>query len=136
MTVDGPAAAVRAAVAALNDGDLDGYLQYFDPAGPRWVMGLTEPLPLDAVADGFRHLAAGFSSLHLREEDLFATDARVCGRWRLEGIHSGDYYGLPATGRALDVPSCEVYAVEDGRVREVWTYQDPTAVFSQIQEGA
>jgi hypothetical protein len=34
-----PADTVRSAVAALNDGDIDGYLRYFDPSGQRWVAG-------------------------------------------------------------------------------------------------
>ena len=39
--------AVRAAVAALNDGDIDGYLQGFSPSCLRWVSGLDVPRTLD-----------------------------------------------------------------------------------------
>jgi hypothetical protein len=31
--------AVRSAVAALNNGDIDGYLGYLDPSCKRWVAG-------------------------------------------------------------------------------------------------
>jgi len=42
---------VRAAVAALNDGDIDGYLGYFDPSCQRWVDGLAQPLALSDIGD-------------------------------------------------------------------------------------
>ena len=37
---------IRRSVAALNAGDIDGYLPGFCPNSPRWVSGLDTPLTL------------------------------------------------------------------------------------------
>jgi hypothetical protein len=59
---------IRLAVAALNDGDIDGYLGYFDPTCKRWVAGFAQPLPLVDVGVGLRQLRSAFEGLHLVED--------------------------------------------------------------------
>jgi predicted ester cyclase len=124
--------AVRSAVAALNDGDIDGYLRYFDPSCPRWAHGLEQPLTLTDIGDNLRQLHAAFEGLQL-EEDLLFGDARfACARWRLRGRHVRDYLGIAPKGRSIDVETCEVYEVSDGLVVRAWVYGDLGQLFRQI----
>jgi predicted ester cyclase len=124
--------AVRSAVAALNDGDIDGYVRYFDPSCPRWAVGLAQPLTLTDIADSFRLLYAAFEGLHLDEDGLFGDERFACARWRLRGLHVGDYMGFPPKGRSIDVETCEIYEVADGIVVASWVYGDLGQIFRQI----
>jgi predicted ester cyclase len=136
MSENTPVGTIRSAVSALNAGDLDGYLGHFDPTCPRWIPGVEQPMSLADIADSLRQLHAGFEGLHLHEDALFGDGRHACARWRLVGRHVGDVYGLPATGQLIDVPTCEVYEVTDGRVVNSWVYGNPGGIFEQIQHGA
>ena len=124
--------AVRAAVAALNGGDIDGYLRHFDPACPRWVAGLDGPLSLADIRASLDQFHAAFKGLVLDEELVFGDDRYVCARWRLRGTQVGDYFGIASTGRSIDVQTCEIYELDAARVVTVWTHGDPGALFRQI----
>jgi ketosteroid isomerase-like protein len=129
---DEPIRAVRAAVAALNRGDADGYLAHFDPSCPRWFAGAEDPVSLDVVGEGIRDLIDAFDGVHLDEEALFGSDGLVCARWILRGHHARPFLGVAASRRDIAVHTCEIYEVRDGMVTTVWTYQDPLALLQQI----
>ena len=124
--------AVRSAVAALNDGDVDGYLRYFDPSCPRWAVGLAQPLTLTDIADNFRLLYDAFEGLHLDEDLLFGDERFACARWRLRGLHVGDYMGFAPKGQSIDVETCEIYEFRGGKVARSWTYGDPLELVRQL----
>lgn len=69
--------AVRTAVAALNDGDIDGYLAGFNPACLRWVSGLDVPRTLDDMRSDIVELYGAFEPLHLGEDLLFGSPPRT-----------------------------------------------------------
>jgi predicted ester cyclase len=123
---------IREAVAAMNRGDIDGYLHHFEPSCLRWMAGLDDPVPLAVIEDGMRQLDAAFDPLVLVEEALFGEGPLVCARWCLTGTHVRDFMGIPASGTEIAAPTCEVYEVREGRVVEVWTYGNPIAVLEQI----
>jgi predicted ester cyclase len=125
-------AAIRAAVAAFNRGDVEGYLAAFHSSCRRWIVGIDEPLSLGDVAQGMRQLHAAFEPLRLDEEALFGADGMVCARWRLRGVQVADYLGVGFPGSTVSVEQCEVYRFEGGRVADVWTYVDPNAMLDQL----
>jgi hypothetical protein len=132
MQASAAVVAIRSAVAALNAGDVDGYLGHFDPACPRWIPGSDQPLSLADIGDNLRQLEAGFDGLHLHEELLFGDETHACAHWRLVGRHVRECYGIPPSRNAIDVPTCEVYEVRAGVVTASWVHGNPAILFDQI----
>jgi predicted ester cyclase len=132
MTTSGRVAAIRAAVAALNSGDIDGYLQHFDPSCMRWVAGLDQPLSLTQIRDSLHHLRGAFEALYLHEDLLFGNEQFVCARWRLRGIHVKDFMGIAPGRREIATQTCEVYEFGGERIVATWAYGDPGELFRQI----
>jgi predicted ester cyclase len=124
--------AVRAAVAALNAGDIDGYLAGFSPSCLRSVSGLDVPRSLADMRADIDELYGAFDPLHLGEDLLFGSNRFVCARWHLVGVHTGPYFSLPATGREISVQNCEVYEYDGTQVVAVWTYGDPLELVRQL----
>jgi predicted ester cyclase len=127
---------IRRAVAALNAGDVEGYLAGFSPDAPRWASGLATPLTLDDIRANLTLLIAAFDRLHLDEDLLFGARGFVCARWTLRGVHVGDYGGIAPTHRDIAVESCEIYECTDGKVVRSWVYSDMTSLFNQITDRA
>jgi len=132
MTDSGAVVAVRSAVAALNEGDVEGYLEGFSASCQRWVSGMDAPRTLDDMRSDIGELYGAFEPLQLGEDLLFGSDRFVCARWRLVGVHTAPYFGVPATGREISVRNCEVYEHDGEHVVAVWTYGDPLDLARQL----
>ena len=96
------------------------------------AVGLAQPLTLTDIADNFRLLYDAFEGLHLDEDLLFGDERFACARWRLRGLHVGDYMGFAPKGQSIDVETCEIYEVSDGLVVASWVYGDLGQLFRQI----
>jgi predicted ester cyclase len=132
MTTGGQVDAIRAAVVALNSGDIDGYFRYFDPSCKRWVAGFEQPLSLSDVRHGLNYLRGSFEALYLNEDLLFGNGQFVCARWRLRGTHVNEYMGVAPMRREIDTQTCEVYEFRGDLVVATWTYGDPGQLLRQI----
>jgi predicted ester cyclase len=127
-------ALLRRAVAALNEGDIEGYLSAFAPDCLRRVGGLDMALTVPDIRENLRQLFAAFDELHLEEDLLFGGNGHVCARWTLRGVHTGEYGGMAPTHRKIAVDTCEVYTFTGEKVTECYVYGESMSLFSQLGE--
>ena len=127
---------VRRAVAALNDGDIDGYVDAFALDCLRWVGGLGLALTVPEIRANIEQLFAAFNGLHLDEDLLFGGGVHVCARWTLRGIHTGEYGGIAPTHREIAVDTCEVYTFTGEKVTESYVYGESMSLFNQLSADA
>jgi predicted ester cyclase len=82
-------------------------------------------------------LGAGFSDYrHDLELVLPAGPDLVFVRWRMEGTHSGDVYGMKATGRRVTLRGHDVIRVQGGLIVEVWHIEQLLQLVQQLQAAA
>ena len=72
----------------------------------------------DVWRQGFEMMKRAFPDLQAHIEDIFAADDKVAVRLRFRGTHSGEFLGMPATGRTIEYISHEFYRVADGLIAE------------------
>lgn len=128
-------ATVRRAVAALNAGDVAGYIAYFDPECPRWSPGMDEPAPLSLIRESSEMLLTALEGFHLEELQLLGTGAFVCAHWRLQGKHTGEYFGFPPTHNDVSIENIEIYQFESsagGLICSTWTFGDQADFLDQL----
>ena len=79
-------------------------------------------------------IIAGVPDLKVTAEDVIvsADGARVVGRYRYEGTHTGNLLGYPATGNAFTMRSIDIWRVENGRFVEHWDELNTLDVFIQM----
>ena len=72
--------------------------------------------------EGFKRLVLtwreAFPDLHEHVEFVMADGDRALIRFRLTGTHLGDFYGIAATGRSIDIHGVDVARLEDGKIVE------------------
>jgi predicted ester cyclase len=129
-------ALLRRAVAALNEGDIEGYLSGFAPDCLRRVGGLNMALTVSDIRDNLVQLFGAFDGLHLDEDLLFSGNGHVCARWTLRGVHTGDYGGIAPTHREIAVDTCEVYTFTGDKVTESYVYGESMGLFNQLADNA
>lgn len=53
-------------------------------------------------------------------EDLVISGDRVAGRFVYRGTHAGEFMGIAATGRRVEMRSIDIWRVQDGMFVEHW----------------
>ena len=62
----------------------------------------------------------------LGEGDMVAATIRV------QGTHTGNLYGIPATGKSFDIESVAVFKLAEGRIVEAWYMADEATLLRQL----
>ena len=53
-------------------------------------------------------------------EDLIAEGDKVVGRFTMRGTHSGEFMGVPPTGRRVTMSGIDIVRVAGGKIAEFW----------------
>jgi steroid delta-isomerase-like uncharacterized protein len=56
--------------------------------------------------------------------EIVAQDDRVAVSWRLYGTHTGEFRGVPATGREEVFQGVSMYRITDGKIVEDWSVSE------------
>jgi steroid delta-isomerase-like uncharacterized protein len=118
-----------------NDGNLDladeifapDYLHH-DPANP-------DPRPVvgpQGVRDHLTSLMGAFPDLKFEVEETIADDDQIIVRWTARGTNTGDYFGMPATGKPIEITGMNTWRVKDGQAIEGWVNRDDMGLLQQL----
>lgn len=135
MSTEQMKATVRAAVAAWNAGDPDGYHAMYDSSLVHHGFS-SEPLDEKGNRAFYEGLSTAFPGCQLVLDDVLAEDDRVALRLRLVGEHRGDFLGVAPTGRPIQVDGQTILKFEDGLVVERWTIADLAGLMNQLGRAA
>jgi steroid delta-isomerase-like uncharacterized protein len=73
-----------------------------------------------------------FPDLEWRIDDLIAEGDKVVARTTMRGTHRGDFFGIPATGRSVEMQGVHVMRIADGRIIEHWGSNDDLGLMRQL----
>jgi serine phosphatase RsbU (regulator of sigma subunit) len=80
-------------------------------------------------------LRSAFHGLHATIEDQLAEDDRVVTRWRMRGIHHGEFRGIAPTGEEVEINGIGIFRFSpEGKVVESWDSYDQFGIMRQSFE--
>jgi steroid delta-isomerase-like uncharacterized protein len=77
-------------------------------------------------------MRSGISDLRYQILDLIATPDKVAVYVRVTGTHTGTLFGIPATGRSIDIRQMQIEWLENGRIAQHWRVTDELALMRQL----
>jgi steroid delta-isomerase-like uncharacterized protein len=126
-------ATLRRAYDLINSQDIDGFSDILADDFVEHEELPGEDRTREGVKEFFRMLIAAFPDLAMTVEDVVDGGDKVVARVRFTGTHGGDFMGMPATGRAVDVPLIDIMRFGgDGLVHEHWGVLDQMAMMEQL----
>lgn len=77
-------------------------------------------------------LQSGFPDAHWAEDIILAEGDMVVWRGVMRGTHTGNFFGIPATGNSIEVTATSVLKVQEGKI--VWQRinNDDLGMMSQL----
>lgn len=80
--------------------------------------------------------ATAFSDSQVEVTNIVAGEEGAVIEFRGRGTHTGPLNGpageIPATGRSVDIPFCEVMQIKNGKISSIHTYYDAATMMGQL----
>jgi steroid delta-isomerase-like uncharacterized protein len=126
-------ATMRRLYELISAGDIDGFGEHVaDEFVEHEATPGFEPSK-EGVKQMFHMYRAAFPDLRMEAEDVLASGDKVVARVRATGTHQGEFMGMPATGRSVDVQVIDIMRFgEDGLVLEHWGLFDALGMMQQL----
>lgn len=90
------------------------------------------PANREGVKMFFGAMHAAFSGLHVTVEDQVAEGDTVVTRKTFHGTHTGDFFGIPATGRSISFGVIDIVRFQDGIVTAHWNVVDQLGLMRRL----
>jgi steroid delta-isomerase-like uncharacterized protein len=134
MTTEDSRAVIHRWVDAVNSGDIDAAVQNLaeDFVGHFSAM----PMPVEG-REGFKMMYMGFikpafPDQHITVEMDVASGDKIAAQTRWTATHTGDFVGIPPTGRTVDVPGTAIFRIEGDKIAEEWIQEDFLGIYQQL----
>jgi steroid delta-isomerase-like uncharacterized protein len=86
------------------------------------------------VKENIVWFANAFPDLSCTVEDQVAEGDEVVSRWTLRGTHQGEFFGVPASGKRVEMSGIQIdrFDEESGKIVEEWAEFDLLGAMRQI----
>jgi predicted ester cyclase len=100
--------------AYFRSGEDSGLVAMFDPACPISVPGM--PPNVEGMRQALPAFGAAFSDVAITVGDVVSNGEMIAYRMSFNATHSGDFMGVPATGKRVSMSETHVERIRDGKI--------------------
>jgi len=86
----------------------------------------------DVMNAAIQRTSAALTDTEMHVEDIFGEDDRVAVRLTSSATQSGDFMGMPATGKRYSVEEIHLFRIDHGRIAEHWHQLDAFGMVRQL----
>jgi ketosteroid isomerase-like protein len=133
---DDNVAIIRNAYAVAERKDFEGWINLFTSDGVFTDNSVGASYRGRALADPVRNYDTAFSNMHRELYRVYGDGNVVVVQLALQGTHDGPLqlpFGvLRATGKKMNAPCCDVFELEDGKIKRFDCYPEGSVIFAQL----
>jgi predicted ester cyclase len=74
----------------------------------------------------------GMPDFHTTIDDLTAEGDKVVARVTMTGTHTGDFWGMPPTGKRVEFTGIYIVRIAEGKIVEHWGEEDGVSLLQQL----
>jgi predicted ester cyclase len=116
--------------------DVEKFVSMFSDEGYMLDMASGTKFRGKAIGDSIAGLASAFPDVHRELLDIYVAENVVVVEIAIRGTHKGELTlasgTLAPTGKTIDVPGCDVYHLEGGKIMSFHCYYVPSVMQQQL----
>ena len=82
----------------------------------------------------FEMFHSAFDQARVEVDDMIAEGDKVFVLARLTGTQRGEFLGIPASGKTINVNVCDYFRIDNGALTEHWGVLDAAGMMHQLTE--
>jgi len=125
-------AIVRRNYETADKNDLTTFSEQLAPDISVHLPGMPGPLNREALIQMMNVMFSGLTQRQHVFEDQIAEGDKVATRLTLHAVHTGEFQGMPATGKQIVVPQIAIHRIQNGKIVEVWVSSDDIGMMQQL----
>ena len=86
----------------------------------------------NGMKQAMERVSAGLSDTQMTVEDVIAEGDRVAVRLTSSAVQSGEFMGMPPSGKRYEIGEIHIFRVRDGRIAEHWHQADFMGMMRQL----
>jgi steroid delta-isomerase-like uncharacterized protein len=75
---------------------------------------------------------SAFPDLRATVDQVIAEGDTIAARFTMSGTHQGEFFGIPPTGKRMEITGIDVVRFENGKMVEHWGNQDDLGMMQQL----
>ncbi len=116
----------------INNGDLDLINDSNFDEGITLVSSPENVVGIDDFKAYYSNFITGFSNVEFTIADVFGQGDKLVKHWRFKGTHSGDFFGIPASGKTVDIEGVTLVKMKDGKIAQEQEFFDNMVFLQQL----
>lgn len=93
---------------------------------PKNVVGI------ENVKAYFNNFLTGFSDIKFTVVDVFGQGDKIVKHWNFKGTHTGEFFGIPPTGKSVNIDGTTLVKMIDGKIAEEQDFMDNMIFMQQL----
>tara|TARA_B110000196_G_scaffold271181_1_gene246549 strand:- start:137 stop:697 length:561 start_codon:yes stop_codon:yes gene_type:complete len=90
---------------------------------------------LEATKNHYMNYLTGFSDREFTILEVVGQGNRLVKHWNFKGTHTGDFFGMPASGNKLNLSGTTMVTMKDGKIAKEQDFFDMMSMVSQLSAG-
>uniref|UniRef100_UPI00404B1CDC ester cyclase n=1 Tax=Daejeonella sp. TaxID=2805397 RepID=UPI00404B1CDC len=83
--------------------------------------------------DYYQNYLTGFSDVTFTIVDAFGQSDKIVKHWNFKGKHTGVFFGIPATGKVVNVYGVTLVKMKDGKIVQEQDFMDNLEFMQQLE---
>ena len=87
---------------------------------------------IDGFKAYYQNFITGFSNVEFTIVNLFGQGDNIVKHWNYKGTHSGEFFGMPATGKSVNIDGITLVKMKDGKIAQEKDFMDSILYMQQL----
>ncbi|MFN8281783.1 MAG: ester cyclase [Chitinophagales bacterium] len=94
--------------------------------------GKLDVVGLDSARAYYANFITGFTNIHFTINAVFGDGDKIVKYWNFTGTHSGTFFGIERTGRAINIEGVTLVRMDNGKIAEERDFIDKLELMQQL----
>lgn len=87
---------------------------------------------IQGFKDYYQNYLTGFSYITFTVIDVFGQGDNIVKHWNFKGSHTGEFFGIPASGKEVDIEGVTIVKMKDGKILQEQDFLDNLSFYQQL----